>query len=74
MFIKGLFRAAPQGHFVAAYSGSGTAATYFARVGKVGKAPPGPCPSRLRLHLVPPRSARPLVPDPVYGGFMNFGV
>ena len=67
---------------------SRSGATYFARVGKVGKwprppslapseqftlPPPGPCPSRLRLHIVSPRSARPLVPDPVYGRVVSFG-
>ena len=43
-------------------------ATYFARVGKVGKTPPGTRPSELRLHVVPPRFTRPLSPDPCYGG------
>ena len=40
-------------------------ATYFARVGKVGKTPPGTRPSELRLHVVPPRFTRPLSPDPI---------
>ena len=40
-------------------------ATYFARVGKVGKTPPGTRPSELRLHVVPPRFTRPLSPDPL---------